>query len=451
MTLQREHLAPSALCSYALAALPTGFSFVLVSIYLLKFSTDVLGISPAAMAALLFASRLWDALLDPLAGLLSDRTRSRWGRRRPWLVAGALPMAAGFAALFSAPAALDAPALALWTGAALFAFFTGVTLVELPHSALGAELSDAYHERTRIFGWKRALFGAGALAAVGALGWIEGAAEPRGVGRAVAWIGAALVLAGVPLTALLVRERPDYQGRGGIGTVRVFRDVLRNPHARVLLLVFTLQQVGITAISVSLPYLSEYVLGTPERTGQYIFTLFFASLLGVPIWVRSAGRLDKRRALQASMAAVLLAIGALFLAGQGDVVLVLVLAALGGVASAGMDVLGPSLQADVVDWDELRTGERKEGAYFALWSFAQKTATACASLVTAAGLAWVGFVPNAPQTDTAVLGIRVLSALLPACFFGVGLLLFGSFGLSAAEHARIRVAIEGRSGAVSRP
>jgi GPH family glycoside/pentoside/hexuronide:cation symporter len=255
----------------------------------------------------------------------------------------------------------------------------------------------------------------------------------------------------VPITALLVRERPDYQGRGGAGTTRVFRDVLRNPHARVLLIVFTVQQVGVTSISVSLPYLSEYVLGTPERTSLYIFALFFTSLLGIPLWVRASGRLDKRRALGASMGGVLLAIGALFFAGPGDAGLVVVLAALGGLASAGMDVLGPSLQADVVDWDELHTGERKEGAYFAVWSFAQKSAAALASLVTAVGLAWIGFVPNAVQSDTAVLGIRVLSALLPASFFGAGLLLFGSFGLSAAEHARIRRAIQARSGAISRP
>jgi Na+/melibiose symporter-like transporter len=434
-------LASALLARYSLAALPTGFSFVLISIYLPKFSTDTMGIDPSAMALLLFASGVWNACLDPLTGWLSDRTRSRWGRRRPWLVIGALPMAAGFAMLFGAPAALDRGSLVVWTGAALFAFFAGMSLVDIPHTALGAELSSAYHERTRVFAWKRVLFGVGALGAVAALGWIEGAAEPRAAGRVLGWAGAGLGLVLVPLTALGVRERRDVRSRGSARAPSALRDVLRNPHARRLLLVFAVQQVGVTALAASLPYLSEYVLETPDRTDTYLGTLFVASLVGVPIWVRMAEHVDKRTALRASMVGVVAAIAALCTASRGDVALVLALAALGGLASAGMDVIGPSLQADVVDWDELHTGERKEGAYFAVWAFAQKTATALALLLTLGALEVIGFAPNAVQTPTAAFGLRALTGLVPAACVALGLLLFWRFELTAAEHARIRRAI----------
>ena len=148
-----------------------------------------------------------------MAGYLSDRTRTRFGRRRPWMVAGALPLALGFALAWSPPAWLSPAALAAWIGGAVMLFFTGLTICRMPHEALAAELSRDYHERNRVFGVKRALFGVGTLAVFVALSQLGEASDPRGTVRWLALCAAAgtavlLVLTGFARARARRASRP---------------------------------------------------------------------------------------------------------------------------------------------------------------------------------------------------------------------------------------------------
>jgi glycoside/pentoside/hexuronide:cation symporter, GPH family len=244
-----------------------------------------------------------------------------------------------------------------------------------------------------------------------------------------------------------VRERaraPAQAAAAPPSLLPLMRALLRNPHARILIGVFAVQQLGINIVASSLPFLSDYVFGTPGWTAPYLATLLLAGLLGVPLWLRIAPRLEKRSVVRASMLGVLLAILGLVAVPEGGIVTALGLCALGGLASAGMDVVGPSLQADAIDWDELHSGRRSEGVYFALWALAQTAALALSGALTGFALTAMGFVPNAVQTPETRLALRVWSALIPALLFGAGLVLFLRFRLSSAEHARMRAAIEAR-------
>ena len=145
-------LSLGALIAFSAPSAGLGFVFFLATLYLLKFSTDVLFLSPALMGALIGLSKLWDAVSDPLAGYLSDRTRSPMGRRRPWMFASAVPLALAFTWLWSPPEGLGAGGLAAWLGIGLFFFYTAQTAFAVPHLSLGAELSRDHHERTRVFG-----------------------------------------------------------------------------------------------------------------------------------------------------------------------------------------------------------------------------------------------------------------------------------------------------------
>jgi len=317
--------------------------------------------------------------------------------------------------------------------------------VDVPHAALGSELCTEYHQRTRVFAWKRVLFGVGAGAAIRAQGWLQGAQHPRIAAEPLGWAGAVLVLALVLCSALRTPERSverSHRRTSGLGSA--LSDVLCNPHARRLLGVYGVQQIGVATLSSALPYLSEYVLNTPQWTERYLLSLLVTSLLGVPIWLRLAAHLEKRSVVLISMLGVLLVIASLSVAPSGGVLFVLVLAALGGLFGAGMDVVAPSLQADIVDWDELRSGQRRDGSYFAVWALAQKSATALGLFLTAWGLDAIGFVPNAEQLPDVRLGLRILCAVVPAALFGVGALLFFGFRLRAHEHARIRRELEAR-------
>jgi GPH family glycoside/pentoside/hexuronide:cation symporter len=205
-----ERLPLATILIYALPAASLGFMGALVSIYLLKFSTDVLLIAPGLMGLLFGLSRLWDAVSDPLAGYWSDRTRSALGRRRPWLLAAALPLALLFAALWSPPAALGPTALTIWMGAAIVLYFTAQTAVGIPHMALGAELTNGYHERSRVFG-ARMLFefvgiflAACAIILAGAVLQVAGFA-PNAVQNETAQLSIRLLMSGVPCVLFLVK------------------------------------------------------------------------------------------------------------------------------------------------------------------------------------------------------------------------------------------------------
>jgi GPH family glycoside/pentoside/hexuronide:cation symporter len=194
-----------------------------------------------------------------------------------------------------------------------------------------------------------------------------------------------------------------------------------------------------------MPFLSEYVLHTPSWTFAYILALFASAIVGVPLWLRLTPYVSKKAGLIGAMAVIGTAISALWFAREGDVWLVLAVSALGGLASAGTDVLFPSIQADAIDWDELRTGERKEGAYFAAWAFSAKGAGALASTLVGFALAAVGFVPNVEQTPEAQQGLRLLAALGPAVLYALGIALFVGFRLGEREHAEIQAALRRRS------
>jgi len=245
---------------YGLPSLFVSFTFMLVLVYLMKYATDVLLVPAVVMGVLFGLSRVSDAVLDPVAGYLSDRTRSRLGRRRSWLLASALPLGATFVMLWSPPSHLEGVALAVWMGVGVFAYHVATTLFSIPHEALGAELTTSYHDRTRIFGVRHIVGTLGSLLALGGMWLLMEAEDPRTTAFALALaIGAAFALSTL-LAVIRLREPAQHQGRGGRNPWRAFADVWRNPHARLLLLVFGIENFGTAILSVMTASLKKYVL-----------------------------------------------------------------------------------------------------------------------------------------------------------------------------------------------
>jgi GPH family glycoside/pentoside/hexuronide:cation symporter len=447
---REEPLPLRTLLAFSAPSAGLGFAFFLVTLYLLKFSTDVLLVSPAVMGGLIFLSKLWDAVSDPVAGHLSDRTRSRFGRRRSWLLAALPVLAVGNLMLWSPPAGLEGPLLALWMGLGLFAFYTATTMFTVPHESLAAELSVEHHERTRVFGIKHGVGMGGTLLAVGGLIWLGSLHDADRI-DAERRVASGLALGAVVVTALLavlavrsVKERPEHQGRGGVHLHRAFADVLANPHARILLAVFFIENFGTAVLAVLTPFVMDYVLGMSSMTGIFILFYFVPAVLLIPLWIRLSSRWGKKRLWLLSMALLTFVFGSLFLLGEGDWLLACILGLLAGVGGGCGQVVSPSIQADVVDYDEYRTGQRKEGVYFAVWNFVRKAAHGLTAAASGLMLAAVGYEPNAEQTEAAKLGMKLLFGIVPGVTFAVGTLLFLRFRLDEAAHAGIRRALDAR-------
>jgi GPH family glycoside/pentoside/hexuronide:cation symporter len=450
-TTDEERVPTGRIVLYSAPVLGVFMAGMLVGFYLLKFATDVLLVSPALVGSILLAARVWDAVSDPLVGWLSDRTRSRMGRRRPWFLASALPFAASAIMLWSPPAALEGDVLGLWLVVAVFLFYTAFTTFRVPHMALGAELSRGYHDRTRVFGIMQAVESVGMIAAAGALVLLERAEEPRAVAR---WLSVGMGAASAVLmtwAALVLRERTEFQGRGGRNPWRSFGDVLANPHSRLLIAIFFVEQLGFGSLVVLLPYLSDYVLRTPGSTGLYLFGAIAATMASIPFWIAISRRFGKQRVWFWSVAGKTLLFGALLLLGEGDLVLLALVTVGFGLMNGCGAVVGPSLKADVVDWDEARTGERKEGSYFATWNFAQKAAGGVAVWATGMMLALTGFAPNAEQAQATLDGMRLLAAGLPFLLHLGALVLIARFALGEEEHRAARAAADARRNGADAP
>ena len=245
---------------YNLPLVATNCVALLFAVFVMKFSTDTLFISPGAMGTIFGVSRLWDSVSDPFIGHLSDRTTLAFGRRRSWMVAGALPLAASLVIAFTPPAGLSPSALVYWEGVAVVFFFTFSAVIEVPHLSLGAELTQGLPppERNRLFGYRYVVTVLGLVCATVLIYFLTSAQEEgpeaiRSLAASVSvGVGACLVVL-VVLSAINVREPrpPISQGgttaSGGGGCLSPFRSlagVLSNPHARLLSAVYFVEEGG---------------------------------------------------------------------------------------------------------------------------------------------------------------------------------------------------------------
>jgi GPH family glycoside/pentoside/hexuronide:cation symporter len=440
----RDRLPLGVILTYVAPTVGVGFMFLLVNLYLMKFATDVLLIAPGAMGLIFGVSRIWDAVSDPVAGYLSDRTGTRMGRRRPWLLGSILPITLVFVLVWSPPVSLTGTAMVAWMAVMVFGFYTAMTIFIVPHTSLGAELTDSYHDRTRIFGIRHVSWTLGSVLALVGMGILITTDTPRPTALQLAIVAAVVTASLILYPALRLKERSEYQGRGGTNPYASFRDVLTNPHARLLLIVFLIENLGAATIGILTPYIAQYIVGTPENTVWYILSYMVASVIFVPIWLPLSRRFGKKRLWIFSMLLTGFAFGGMFFLETGSVRLIYTLAFLAGTAASCGGMVGPSIQADVIDYDEHETGQRKEGAYFAAWNFVFKSASGLTLMLTGWVLQFSGFVPNVEQTETARFWMLALYSLFPLVCYVIGTALFTRFSLDEAEHRRIRAALDAR-------
>lgn len=441
---QETPLARSVAVTYGLPSVGFGFTGLIFIIFLMKFSTDVLFIAPAVMGTLIAFSRLWDAISDPMVGYLSDRTRSRLGRRRSWMLWASVPVGFGIWMLWSPPLVLTNLELIFWMAAALFLYETASTAFFIPYGALGAELSRNYHERTRLFGYRHVISALGLLLGVAAYRFIDQAENTREAASQVGLLGAFVVATLCLYTGARLPERAEYQGRGSSALFGSFTDVLKNRHARRLLAVYFIDSFGVASIGMLVPYVTQYVLHRPELASSIILLYFLPQFLFTPLWLRLSRRYGKKRIWLYSMWGTALGFAALFFVDSGEGLLVWIVPPILGLAGGCAPIVAPSINADIVDYDEYLTGERKEGAYLAVWNFVRKTAGAVTALITGWVLQQFDFRPNQEQTEATQLALRALFSLTPALCYAIGAIIFMGFDFNETEHAEVRESLDRR-------
>lgn len=421
-----------------------------IYVHLPKFYTDVVGVSVGTVGLLLMASRIFDGILDPVVGYWSDRTRTRWGRRRPWIVGASAPLAAALFLLFSPP--VTGAAAAWWLGTTLFAVFLLWTIVIVPYESLGPELTFDYDERTSLLALRDGALLAGTLVAAAspaiaaaALGGSGPDAEAARF-RAIALVYGPVIVAACVLCAWRVRERPPRDrgpGEAAGGAFDSARAMAANRPFRILLGSYSIAALGSNLPGTLILFYVEYVLRS-EHSDVFMLLYLVTGIAFLPAWVRAASRADKKTAWLAATAINTGSFFGVYFLGAGDEVLYGLLVVLSGIGFGAVVAIPSSMQADVIDYDELLTGVRREGSYLGVWSVARKAA---AALGVGAGLGVLqvaGYAPNAAQTETVTHTLSALYALFPCLCNAAGFALALAYPIGRGKHQEILAAIESR-------
>jgi GPH family glycoside/pentoside/hexuronide:cation symporter len=441
MSSSAEKLPLRVKLSYGAPSFAGAGMAIPIAIHLTIFYSDTILVPLGLIALVKAIARAMDALTDPVMGWLTDSTRTRWGRRRPWLMFGAPAAALSFYLMFTPPEGVAGANAAAWFAATYICYYLFHTVYIIPHNGLGPELTLDYNERSTLFGIREAFVVLGTLvAAVAPPIFIQAfGGEREGYSGFAALLGTLLV--GLYLNLVVqIRERPDFVSRAPNPLVPGLRRVFRNRAFRILLAVYLTSATTGAIPGLMMPYFTKYVL-QPENPDTWLaifLAVYFGSgFLFLPVWIWLARRFEKKPVWLASFIPSITGSGALFFMGPGDIWPTFFILIWAGAAFGAGLFLGPAMQADVIDYDELYTGKRREAQYGALWSIMQKFVVIPSMSIPLAILASVGYLPNVPQTEEVQLTIRAIFGLAPATTASIALILGLLYPISRKVHQQI--------------
>jgi sugar (glycoside-pentoside-hexuronide) transporter len=415
------------------------------------FLTNVIGMRAGLVGLVPLIGRAVDAVSDPLMGRLSDATRMRAGRRRPYFLMGFVPFGLLYALLWA-----DQSQLGEWQQLGYYAgvyavFVLAMTVLSVPYLALIPELAASYQERTSVNAFRAAAAIAGTLLAATAMQPLTNALG--GGARAWATVG---IVAGVylmlpwPVVYRATFERPGFQRPSEQPFFASVGSLARHPAYVRLTGLFLLGRIAIDLTSTMFIYYFTYWLGRPEDFGPTL-GLFLVSVVGaLPLWLRISAHVDKRTIFMLG-AASWIGSQIFLLAATPDWprLWIFVGAAIGGIGYAAADMIPWSMLGEVVDEDELRSGERREGLYFGLFTFLRKLGGASAVALALLVLDLAGYANDTAQSQTTLTTIRVLTAVVPALFVALGAWVARGYPLTRARHAEILAELARRRAAAA--
>jgi GPH family glycoside/pentoside/hexuronide:cation symporter len=420
-----------------------GFSLTttILGVYFAIFLTDVVGIRPGIAAVAIFIGRSWDYINDPIFGYISDRTRTRWGRRRPFILFGTLPLLITFTMLWWRPPWESAIALAIYYSAAYILFEAANTMLYMPYFALTPELTSDYDERTSLTTYRMFFSILGSLVAFTIPLMMVGTFTPENAPKVIRMGVIFGIISVLPMFLVFfgTREREDYSEQKKPTLRQSLNAAWSNKPFRFGLAIFLATSISIEILQASLLFFIKYVVKREPQNDLIMATIFVVALLALPLWDWVSRRWSKRWAyvcgitFWAAVQIVMITVNS-----ETSLGLILVLCSSAGVGLAAAHVLPWAILPDAIEWDEFQTGERHEGMFYSLTTLTIKIATSIALPLVLLLLDVTGYVPNnAQQASSALWGIRITIGPIPAISLIIGIVFALKYPLDRVQFAEV--------------
>lgn len=408
--------------------------FTIMGFYLLNFMTDVAKLGAGLAGTAMLVGKICDAITDPTVGYLSDRTRSRWGRRRPWMFWGAIFLFFTMILQYTNPHIESQVWLFIYMAVAYCLLTTAFTMVNIPYGSLTPELTPDFDERTTLNAFRMSFAVVGTFIGAGLVLKIAGAFSSQDTGyTAMAAVMGAVMLGTSFITVFTVKEPPRAQSEASEqqGIIRTYAAAFRNRPFVLALTAFALHIGGTAVIQGALIYYFKYIYGGSASFELALLCLLAPVLIFIPAWTFVSKRIGKKWSYNIGMGLVVVAVLAIYLfARQQGPAFFYIVMAIAGIGFSTHYVMPWSIVPDAVELDYAENGVRREGAFYGVWNFMNKVGVAVANAITGLVLGAFGYVANVPQTETAKLGIQLLVGPIAAVFYVAGVIVLSFYPIT---------------------
>jgi GPH family glycoside/pentoside/hexuronide:cation symporter len=430
-----------------------GFSLTstIIAAYFLFFLTGVVGVRAGVASIAILIGKTWDYINDPLFGYISDHTRTRWGRRRPFLLFGPIPYAIIFALMWWRPPLQGEVALVIYYAVVYVFYDAAATLIYMPYFALTPELTSDYDERTSLVSLRAFFSIFGSLLAFSLPEMIVQGFTPDHATN-VSQMGLIFaIISAIPMYVVFfgTRERPEFMQQDQPGLWQSIKDSVQNRPFIFGTVIYLFTWATVDILQSVLIFFITYVVMRESDTTVIMATIFIVAILALPLWTWISRHMNKRLAYIVGMlffTAVLMVL--INLTPTTPLSVILGLCVLAGIGVSAAHVIPWAIIPDAIEVGELKTGSRHEGTFYSLISLAQKVASSIAIPGAGLLLELSGYIPNSTQQPaSAVQGIRLLTGPIPAVMMVIGIVFAIFYPLGRESYTQIARELEERRAA----
>jgi len=446
--MEQQKLPVRVKLGYGICDLGGSLHFTVIAFWLLIYLTDTVGIAAGLAGIVVMVGRIWDAVTDPVVGYVSDRTKTRWGRRRPFIFFGSIPMFLAMAVLFTNPSVfmggewrpIDHQAfLVIWGMLAFCLLETFFTVVNIPYSSLTPDLTQDFHERSSLNGYRFVFAVVGTLFSAGLALPIVQALPTKSMGFSVmgVFFGAVMMIVAM-ITFFTVKEPDIPRSKPQMGFFKTYLKVFKNKPYVNILFTHAAHVTAITIISGILPYYFKYILNDEAKTTIGLVILLVTAMLFIPVSVLFSKKVGKKPVYITGMSILVVSSMVLFFFGHTmGLPFVLALMFVDGIGLGFIYAMPWAIMPDTVEYDYLKTKERTEGAFYGIWTFILKLGQAIAIGLMGWVLAASGYVADVVQSESSIFGIRLIAGPIGALVFVIAIIIVSFYPINEKRYKEI--------------